>query len=78
MAVAHADAGQRKEILRNHQVTVSRLETGAAREATPLHRHDRDMLAVLVDGGRTRNTVSGAHLEAAKFPIQKSSASFSL
>jgi len=28
-------------------------------EATPMHRHDRDMLAVFVDGGRTRTTVLG-------------------
>jgi quercetin dioxygenase-like cupin family protein len=46
---------QRKEILRNHRVTVSLLEL-APRDATPIHRHDRDMLAVFVDGGRTRNT----------------------
>ncbi len=47
---------QRKEILRNHRVTVSLLEL-APREATPMHRHDRDILAVFVDGGRVRNTV---------------------
>jgi quercetin dioxygenase-like cupin family protein len=47
---------QRKEILHNHRVTVSLLEL-APREVIPMHQHDRDMLAVFVDGGRTRNKV---------------------
>ena len=47
---------QHKEILRNHRVTVSLLEL-APGEATPMHQHNGDTLAVLVDGGRTRNIV---------------------
>jgi quercetin dioxygenase-like cupin family protein len=49
---------QRREILSNHRVTVSLLEL-APHEATPMHQHDRDMLAVFVTGGHTRNTIFG-------------------
>ncbi len=49
---------QRKEILRNDRVTVSLLEL-APHEATPMHRHDHDMLAVFVSGGRTQDTMFG-------------------
>jgi quercetin dioxygenase-like cupin family protein len=49
---------QRKEMLRNHRVLVSRLEL-ARGEATPMHQHSRDMLAIFVNGGRTTNTVYG-------------------
>lgn len=56
--IPDSEVPQRKEILRNHRVTVSLLEL-APREATPMHQHDHDMLAVFVDGGRTRNTVLG-------------------
>jgi uncharacterized RmlC-like cupin family protein len=49
---------QRKEILRNHRVTVSLLEL-APHEATQMHQHDRDMLEVFVNGGRTQNTIFG-------------------
>jgi quercetin dioxygenase-like cupin family protein len=56
--IPDSEVPQRKEILRNHRVTVSLLEL-APYEATPMHRHDRDLLAVFVDGGRTRNTVLG-------------------
>jgi quercetin dioxygenase-like cupin family protein len=49
---------QRKEILQNHRVTVSRLEL-ATHEATPMHQHDHDMLAVFLTGGSTLNTVFG-------------------
>jgi len=38
--VPDTEVPQRKEILRNHRVTVSLLEL-APREATPMHRHDR-------------------------------------
>ena len=47
---------QGKEILSNHRVTVSLLEL-APGESTPMHRHDRDMIAVFVEGGSTRNTL---------------------
>lgn len=54
---------QRKQIFGNHRVLVSLLEL-APREATPMHQHARDMLAVFVTGGRTTNTVYG-HKRAA-------------
>lgn len=66
--ISDSEVPQRKEILRNHRVTVSLLEL-APREATPMHRHDRDMLAVFVDGGRTRTTVLG---HKAVLPLSKS------
>ncbi len=47
---------QRKEILQNHRVTISLLAL-APHEATPMHQHDRDMLAVFVNGGHTQNTI---------------------
>lgn len=53
-----SEVPQSKEILRNHRVTISRLEL-APREATPMHKHDRDMLEVFVNRGHTQNTVSG-------------------
>jgi quercetin dioxygenase-like cupin family protein len=56
--VPDGEMPQRKEILRNHRVTVSLLEL-APGEATPMHQHNGDTLAVLVDGGRTRNIVLG-------------------
>jgi len=59
---------QRKEILSNHRVTVSLLDL-APHEGTPMHRHDRDMLAVFVDGGRTRNTVLGHKAVADKMAV---------
>jgi quercetin dioxygenase-like cupin family protein len=66
--IPDSEVPQRKEILRNHRVTVSLLEL-APREATPMHRHDRDMLAVFVDGGRTRNTVLGHKAAADKMAV---------
>lgn len=50
--------GQSKQILQNHRVTVSLLEL-SPHESTPMHQHDRDMIAVFVNGGRTQNTRSG-------------------
>ena len=66
--IPDSEVPQRKEILRNHRVTVSLLEL-APREATPMHQHDRDMLAVFVDGGRTRNTVLGHKAVADKMAV---------
>ena len=43
--IPDSEVPQRKEILRNHRVTVSLLEL-APRQATAMYRHDRDMLAV--------------------------------
>ena len=56
--VPDSEVPQRKEILRNHRVTASVLEL-APHEATPMHQHAHDMLAVFVNGGNTRNTVFG-------------------
>jgi len=56
--IRDSDVPQRKEILRNHRVTVSILEL-APNDSTPMHKHDRDILLVFVTGGRTRNTISG-------------------
>jgi hypothetical protein len=53
-----SEVPQRKEILRNDRVTVSLLELPPG-GATPMLRQNRDMLAVFVNGGRTRNTVFG-------------------
>jgi quercetin dioxygenase-like cupin family protein len=49
---------QRKEILRNQRVSVSLLQLPPG-DATPMHKHSHDTLAVFVNGGRTRNTVLG-------------------
>lgn len=49
---------QRKEIFRNQRVLVALLEL-APREATPMHQHARDMIAVFVNGGSTTNTEYG-------------------
>jgi len=53
-----SEVPQRKEILRNHRVTASLLEL-APRDATPMHQHDRDMITVFVNGGRTQSTLFG-------------------
>lgn len=49
---------QRKEILSNHHVIVSLLEL-APNDATPMHKHDHDSIAVFVNGGRILNNVQG-------------------
>jgi len=56
--IPDSEVPQRKEILRNDRVTVSLLEL-APGEATRMHQYDRDMLAVFVNGGRTRDTMLG-------------------
>src|SRR3954464_15855207 len=50
---------QRKEIFRNRRVMARLLEL-APGEATPMHQHARDMLAVFVNGGKTSNTIYGS------------------
>ena len=47
-----------KEVLRNQRVTVSTVDL-APHESNAMHRHEHDMIAVFVTGGRIRNTVSG-------------------
>jgi len=49
---------QRKQILQNRRATISLLEL-APQEATPIHKHDHDVLAVFVSGDRTENTILG-------------------
>lgn len=56
--IPDSEVPQRKQILQNHRVTVSLLEL-APQDATPMHKHDRDMMAVFVSGGRTENTILG-------------------
>jgi quercetin dioxygenase-like cupin family protein len=69
--IPDSEVPQRKEILRNHRVTVSLLEL-APGEATPMHQHNGDTLAVLVDGGRTRNTVLGQKAVADRMAVGES------
>jgi oxalate decarboxylase/phosphoglucose isomerase-like protein (cupin superfamily) len=63
-----SQAPEHKEILRNHRVTVSVLEL-APREATPMQRQDRDMIAVFVDGGRSPNTMVERQAVADKMAV---------
>lgn len=55
-SVPDSQVPQRKEILNNHQVTVSLLEL-ASNDATPLHKHEHDSIAVFVNGGHIQNNV---------------------
>jgi quercetin dioxygenase-like cupin family protein len=59
---------QRKEILQNHRVTVSLLEL-ALDEATPMHRHEHDIIAVFVNGGSAQNTGLGQKPSIEKIPV---------
>lgn len=49
---------ERKEILRNQHVRVSRVEIPPG-VSTPMHRHDRDVLSVFITGGDTMHTMEG-------------------
>ncbi len=49
---------QRKELLKNSKVDVNLL-TLAPGEATPMHKHDRDLVTVFVTGGQTESTLLG-------------------
>jgi quercetin dioxygenase-like cupin family protein len=49
---------QRKVILNNSKVQVSLLSL-APEDATPMHKHDKDMVTVFVDGGTTQSTLPG-------------------
>jgi quercetin dioxygenase-like cupin family protein len=66
--IPYSEMPQRKEILRNHRVTVSLVEL-APREVTPMHKHELDMLEVFVNGGRAQNTVSGHKPAADKMAV---------
>jgi len=66
--ILDSEVPQRKEILSNRRVTVSMLEL-APGEATPMHQHDRDILAVFVNGGHMRNTVFGHKPAADKVAV---------
>src|SRR4051794_28985587 len=59
---------QRKEIFRNRRVIVSVLEL-APGEATPMHQHARDMLAIFVNGGKTSNTIYGSKPSADRMAV---------
>lgn len=61
--IPDSEVPQRKQILQNHRVAISLPEL-APQEATPMHKHDHDMLAVFVSGGHTENTILG-HAPAA-------------
>jgi quercetin dioxygenase-like cupin family protein len=49
---------QRKVILENNKVMASLLALPPG-EATPMHKHDKDIVTVFVDGGKTQNTLYG-------------------
>ena len=66
--IPNSQVPQRKEILRNHHVTVSLLEL-APGEAAPMHQHDRDLLAVFVGGVKTRSVVFGHRPVADKMAV---------
>jgi quercetin dioxygenase-like cupin family protein len=66
--IPDSDVPQRHEILQNRRVTVSLLEL-APNDATPMHKHDRDMLTVFVNGGRTQNTLFGHRPVADKMAV---------
>lgn len=51
----------RHQIYENGRVTIFLLDIPPG-QATVLHRHDRDMLSVFVNGGRTRASFNGAAL----------------
>ncbi|HSS98806.1 MAG TPA: hypothetical protein VLK33_17345 [Terriglobales bacterium] len=57
-SVPDSQVPQRKEILSNHHVMVSLLEL-APKDATPLHKHDHDTIAIFVNGGSIQNSVQG-------------------
>ena len=59
---------QRKEILNNNKVKVSLLNL-APGDATPMHKHDKDMVTVFVDGGKTQSTFFGRAPSANKFEV---------
>src|SRR5947208_2306071 len=66
--IPDSEVPQRHEILHNRRVTVSLLEL-APNDATPMHKHDRDMLSVFVSGGRTQNTLFGRKPAADKMSV---------
>jgi uncharacterized RmlC-like cupin family protein len=66
--IPDTEVPQRHEILRNRRVNVSLLEL-APNDATPMHRHEHDMLSVFVRGGRTQNTLFGHKATADKMAV---------
>jgi quercetin dioxygenase-like cupin family protein len=66
--IPDSEVPQRKQILQNHRVTINLLEL-APHEATPMHQHDHDMLAVFVTGGHTQNTILGRAPVADKMAV---------
>ena len=56
--ISASEVPQLKEIFKNNRVSVSRLDLPAG-DATPMHKHDRDMVTVVVSGDRIQQTLSG-------------------
>jgi quercetin dioxygenase-like cupin family protein len=56
--IPDSNVEQRKVILENSRVTVTRFDF-APGEAIPMHQHTHDIMAVFIDGGRLRETVEG-------------------
>lgn len=59
---------QRKAILNNDKVQVSLLDIPPG-DATPMHKHDKDMVTVFVDGGKTESTFFGKAPTADKMEV---------
>jgi quercetin dioxygenase-like cupin family protein len=59
---------QRKEILKNNRVLVSRL-TLPPGDQTAMHKHDMDMVTVFVNGGLTKNTLLGKEPASDKMTV---------
>ena len=53
-----SEVPQRKQLIQNQHVTVSRLEL-APQDSTPMHRHDHDILTISISGGQTKDTLEG-------------------
>ena len=66
--IPDSEVPQRKEILRNHRVTVSLVQL-APGEATPMHEHSHATIAVFLNAGRMRNTVLGKKPASAKTAV---------
>ena len=56
--VPSTQLSQRKELLNNRHMTASLIEI-APGEATPMHRHDHDIISVYITGGRISNLFPG-------------------
>lgn len=57
--IASAQVPGRKELLRNKRVTVATVELPAG-QSTPMHRHERDALSIVLTDGQLRETLGDA------------------